>query len=662
MKKRSFFPLLIIISVGLLGGLSWRIPQDKKDIQAFVLKVVNDVQKKAPTSGWQKAVLLDGLKSGYEVRTEPKSLALIKFMDETKLVVREKSIVTIQGEVKGKEILNRNVHMTRGQVNFNVTKGENEQFRFSSPISVASIRGTVGGFRAGEDSTDILIIKIGFATHTNLLSNRSTDVGAGETSIADGKGNMNKRNSTSNEQGSLGDEAGSTDTTGTQAEVTILGSTSFDPPPAVGTASVLKIDLSQTAATINGVTASYRMKGAADWKSLTMQLQQKVASATIPADDVTAGSIEYYFTVNHSDNKTATLPNGGASDPASVAVTVPVAATSGNVTINATPAITPSPLVSLMSASVRLDLSSVDRDIDLATLYYRRPGGSFQSGQMTLSGKVASGQIPGASVLSPQIEYYFIVKIKNGPEVTLPADGASNPSTLAVTALDLTYEFGRISALTNISGRLDLSAIQTPLSGLSIYTRSGDQPSFTQTQTTLSGTAATFTIPGNLVRTPRLDYYLSARLPDGLELLFPRGGESSPRGMNVTPISLTPVFSQLTSGRQATVRVDLGQIQANLQTVTLYHKKQNDATFKQLQMTLAAGRVATAQIEGENIGFPVLQSYIVIRLTDGTELMVPDNGVSSPRSDPVTPVRMLVRVEGEDKDGIRRVVYIEVDK
>ena len=32
---------------------------------------------------------------------------------------------------------------------FNVKKAEKEQFRFSSPISVASIRGTKGGYISG---------------------------------------------------------------------------------------------------------------------------------------------------------------------------------------------------------------------------------------------------------------------------------------------------------------------------------------------------------------------------------------------------------------------------------------------------------------------------------------------------------------------------------
>lgn len=188
MNRRLMFAVVLVLSV-LVTSPAWRLPQDKRDIQAVMIKVVRDV-KKSTTQGWQEAIPGDRLRSGQQVRTDDKSVALIRFADESKLIVREKSIVEIKGTVQGKQILDRNVHMTRGKIAFNVNKGEQEQFRFSSPISVASIRGTDGAF-ASLDSLDILIILRGLATLTNLVSNQSQDVGSNQTGTSDNQGNLN---------------------------------------------------------------------------------------------------------------------------------------------------------------------------------------------------------------------------------------------------------------------------------------------------------------------------------------------------------------------------------------------------------------------------------------------------------------------------------------
>jgi len=197
--KRTVLLMTIAVLI-LLLNVGWQNPQDRKDIAAYIVKIVRDVKKRSSTTGWQTAVPLDRLKSGYQVRTEDASLAMIKFADDSKLIVRQKSIVDIKGEVRGKQILDRNVYTERGNIQFNVQKQEREQFRFSSPVSVASIRGTEGAFVAGSDSLDRLIIIHGLATLTNLVSNQAQDVGDNQTGTSDGKGNLNVRGSTNDEQ------------------------------------------------------------------------------------------------------------------------------------------------------------------------------------------------------------------------------------------------------------------------------------------------------------------------------------------------------------------------------------------------------------------------------------------------------------------------------
>lgn len=198
--KRKHILLVIVVLSALIVSPAWRQQQDKKDIAAYLIKVVKDVTKKSPTSGWQQAVPMDVLKGGQLVRTDEKSLALIKFADETKLLVREKTEVEIKGQIQGKQILDRNVHTTRGNVSFDVKKQEKEAFRFSSPISVASIRGTTGNYlRQEEQNVDMLGIGQGLATLTNSLSNQSVDVSSNQTGITDGQGNLSVRTSTPQE-------------------------------------------------------------------------------------------------------------------------------------------------------------------------------------------------------------------------------------------------------------------------------------------------------------------------------------------------------------------------------------------------------------------------------------------------------------------------------
>lgn len=205
MKRKSTFLILIVASILMLSP-AWRTPQNKGDFPATVIKVIKSVDKKSPTSGWQKALLADQLHSGYELRTEQGSFAMIKFPDETKIIVRQNSIVSVKAKVQGRQVLDRSIYMPRGSVAFDVKKQATEQFRFSSPISVASIRGTQGGYSSGADSVDQLIINEGLATLTNLLSHLSQDVSTGQIGITYGNGqiNVNKSTPDQQEQGNIG--------------------------------------------------------------------------------------------------------------------------------------------------------------------------------------------------------------------------------------------------------------------------------------------------------------------------------------------------------------------------------------------------------------------------------------------------------------------------
>jgi hypothetical protein len=54
-KKIIIMSVLVLLGVLSLGQ---KRQQDKKDISAYIVKVIRDVNMKSPATGWQKAVPL----------------------------------------------------------------------------------------------------------------------------------------------------------------------------------------------------------------------------------------------------------------------------------------------------------------------------------------------------------------------------------------------------------------------------------------------------------------------------------------------------------------------------------------------------------------------------------------------------------------------------
>lgn len=360
MKNRSFALVAIVAVAALLAAPAWNFQQDRKAIQAYIVKVVRDVEKKGPTTGWSTAVTLDQLKAGHEVRTAEKSFAIIRFADESKIAVREKSIITIQGEVEGRQILSRNVHLDRGRVVFGIKKQETEQFRFSSPISVASIRGTDGGtgFDPGINEADITIIS-GSADFTSTRTNCSTTVGSGQKGTIDSVGNCSSSKASANDLNNnnpnsnvnvTGEEAGAPppgekpDTTGARAGEPPAPKDTTGAPPAPppapprgeftldrpggtltsGRPVGFRIALKNPPAEITTATIYYRIQGEPTYKQLAMTVSSQSVSVNIPAGDIRAGmtkTFEYYLSMGLADGSTYTFPT---TDPESNPFTLPI--------------------------------------------------------------------------------------------------------------------------------------------------------------------------------------------------------------------------------------------------------------------------------------------------------------------------------------------------
>jgi hypothetical protein len=154
MKKFRLFGLLFIV-------LAWNIfsadpPKGGNAPVAIVMKIINDVTCKKGSANWSPAKNGAALSTSDEVKTGDKSLALIKFTDNSIIRVRENSSLKIFAD-KNNGQLAKNTYIDKGKVGFNVSKQENEEFRFTTPTMVASIRGTEGYIGVGNDGNSLLV-------------------------------------------------------------------------------------------------------------------------------------------------------------------------------------------------------------------------------------------------------------------------------------------------------------------------------------------------------------------------------------------------------------------------------------------------------------------------------------------------------------------------
>ena len=123
----------------------------------FIMKAVQTVDyREFNTTEWEGAKIGTILKSGDEVKTGLRSLAIIKFKDNSLLRVREKSLVTIFGDQQRKKV-DKNTEIKSGTLGFDVNKQNDEEFKFTTPTMVASIKGTSGFFKVIDDQTFLFL-------------------------------------------------------------------------------------------------------------------------------------------------------------------------------------------------------------------------------------------------------------------------------------------------------------------------------------------------------------------------------------------------------------------------------------------------------------------------------------------------------------------------
>jgi hypothetical protein len=165
---------------------------------AVLTKTIQDVTRKSEgTSEWMKAKKGDPLVSGDFVRTGEKSFAIVKFTDNSMLRVREQSEVQIKGGIEG-NAFSKEINIQRGGFGFDIKKQQNERFIFTSPTSVASIRGTKGKMSSGPTG-DTLTVTEGAVNLRSKSSNKEVDVSSGSIGFSNADGVISSRTATEEE-------------------------------------------------------------------------------------------------------------------------------------------------------------------------------------------------------------------------------------------------------------------------------------------------------------------------------------------------------------------------------------------------------------------------------------------------------------------------------
>jgi len=165
---------------------------------ALITKVVREVSLKNDAAEWDMAEKGDVLKTGDRVKTGRQSLAIVKFNDRSIVRVRENSEIAMTTEADGKGAV-KTLDGAEGSYGFDIQKQQaNEKFRFTSPTSVASIRGTMGSWSSGAGN-DTLVLPEGLVNLKNKVSDRDIDVPAGYIAFSNADGSLSSRPATAEE-------------------------------------------------------------------------------------------------------------------------------------------------------------------------------------------------------------------------------------------------------------------------------------------------------------------------------------------------------------------------------------------------------------------------------------------------------------------------------
>lgn len=340
---RTICLFLAVSMVSALGvAVSAPLYDPNKPI-AIIYKPVGTVDFLKDGKDWTKAAAATPLTTGDRVKTGENSFVIIKFIENSILRLQEKSEITIHGELSANKEFSKNVHLERGQLGFDVKKQVNEKFEFSTPTSVASIRGTEGLLINGGDSADVLILGMGVVVFTNTVSNNSVNVNGGQTGYSYANGTIVVKQTTPEELKKLQETSGSGGGGGggTGGSSGTSSSGSFSVGFAITSTVVTEgkdfevtVELVQTSVPVDTLKAivsyfalAYKNTAAAAYKEVAATISGAKVKFKIPGVDVVSPSMQVYIIFRTKTGVDMTYP---PTDPQSNPIVIPVQSTKSN--------------------------------------------------------------------------------------------------------------------------------------------------------------------------------------------------------------------------------------------------------------------------------------------------------------------------------------------
>jgi hypothetical protein len=202
---------------------------------------------------------------------------------------------------------------------FNVKKAETEQFRFSSPISVASIRGTKGGYVTGGNADSLTITDNGLADFTNSISGKTGPVAGGQTGVADSSGNFQVHQADERTLNGIrhGQNFGDDNESGPNLPGGVGPEFGHLKSKHVGS---VRVNLSSFHGKAIAVSLFYRKQNEQAFTELVLSIMGQIATGQLPANKVKYPKLEYYLSIGLKDGSTIVVPPDGATKPAVVPV------------------------------------------------------------------------------------------------------------------------------------------------------------------------------------------------------------------------------------------------------------------------------------------------------------------------------------------------------
>jgi len=193
-KIRSAGHVLLAATVALCAA-GFRAPDITPGPIGLISKVIRDVSLRADAAEeWNRAERGNPLSSGDRVKTGLQSLAVLKFRDASFVRVRERSEVVMSTAVGEKPIVKSiETEESGGSFGFDIKKQIDAKFQFTSPTSVASIRGTSGKWSAGSDANDTLWLETGLVALLNRISGTEILVQGGSIAFSNADGTVTVR-------------------------------------------------------------------------------------------------------------------------------------------------------------------------------------------------------------------------------------------------------------------------------------------------------------------------------------------------------------------------------------------------------------------------------------------------------------------------------------